>query len=60
VLEGSPVSDEVLDIALSFILGVDSETPESGIDALIECLLEAGIIVEEDFHHHQCQYLLME
>jgi hypothetical protein len=47
-LYGVPMSDVVLKFFFSDILGVDPETPNSGIDALIECLLEAGIIVHRE------------
>jgi hypothetical protein len=47
-LYGVPMSDVVLKFFFSDILGVDPFTPESGIDALIECLLEAGIIVHRE------------
>ena len=42
------MSDVLLKFFFSDILGVDPETPNSGIDALIECLLEAGIIVHRE------------
>jgi hypothetical protein len=48
-LYGVPVTDVVLDLFISQFLedvGVDPTPLESEIDALIECLLEAGIIVE--------------
>ena len=47
-LFGVPVSDLLLDFFFSGILGVDPEAPNPAIDALIECLLEAGIIVHEE------------
>jgi hypothetical protein len=47
-LFGVPVTDLLLDYVFSSFLGVDFEAPNSGIDALIECLLEAGIIVHEE------------
>ncbi len=38
----------MLDDALSFVLTGYSETDVPALDALIECLLEAGIIVERE------------
>jgi hypothetical protein len=38
----------MLEYALSFVLTGDSETDVPALDALIECLLEAGIIVERE------------
>lgn len=45
---GVPLSDELIDFVFSAILAVDPEAPNSGIDALIECLVEAGIIVDRE------------
>ncbi len=46
LLEGH--SDVLIDSIISSFLEVDTEAPNSGIDALIECLLEAGIIVDRE------------
>jgi hypothetical protein len=48
-LYGVPLSDVFIEFVLSFIFGEEFGALESGIDALIECLLEAGIIVEAEF-----------
>jgi hypothetical protein len=47
-LYGGPIPADALDFALSFLLteGIDPDVP--ALDALIECLLEAVIIVEEE------------
>ena len=45
---GVPLSDVLIDLVILGILGVDFETPESGIDALIEYLLEAGLIADRE------------
>jgi hypothetical protein len=43
------MSDVLIDNVISTLLGIaDYTTSESGIDALIECLLEAGIIVDRE------------
>jgi hypothetical protein len=43
---GVPVFDDMLDEVLTFILTGNPNTEVPALDALIECLLEAGIIVE--------------
>ena len=45
---GVPLSDELIDLVFSFILNVDFLDPNPAIDALIECLLEEGIIVDRE------------
>ena len=47
-LFGGPISTDMLDDLLSFLLEVDPNAPNPEIDALIECLLRAGIIVERE------------
>ena len=47
-LYGIPFSDALLKVILSNILEVDPEAPNPAIDALIECLLEEGIIVHRE------------
>ena len=48
-LYGDPLSDVFIEFVLSFIFEEEFAALEPGIDALIECLLEAGIIVEAEF-----------
>ena len=47
-LYGIPLSDALLKLFLSDILNVDPKAPNTEIDTLIECLLEAGIIVDRE------------
>ena len=46
---GAPISADVFDIVLSLLLSGGESINIPALDELIECLLEAGIIVEGDF-----------
>jgi hypothetical protein len=41
-----PLTDDFIDFLISGLVGVDYTLPDDRIDALIECLLEAGVIIE--------------
>jgi hypothetical protein len=48
LLEGrsTPISEGLAESLIKFILGSANQAPQSTIDALVACLLEAGVIVE--------------